>query len=496
MNSRKKGSIGGLFPFQKPRFWVLTACLFALHCASEPDQLPQIDLSKSEPQVAQKIQALIDGVKQSQNSGEAWGKLAMNLDVHDFKNEAVPCYVEAMRLSPEEFRWPYYLAQVYHELDSPETLAAYEKSYALRQDFAPMLVRYARLLLENDRVEEAKQKFQQAAQADPKNAHAHLGLGETSVLENDFAKAKTHLEKALRLNSRFGEAHSLLATVYARKSQKEAAEKHRLRARRLPPVTTLRDQILAELFAEGVSSYWFKTRGQIYMSRRQYGAAVKEFTEALKADGSAEAHHNLGVALKFAGNLKGAEEQFLTAMSLNSGFAEPFLSIGELYLRAGRYDEAEDALQQALALNPDLDQVYYQLGMTYLSTNRHKTAYGVFKDGVERNPGDARCAFRLAWLMATSPLLDYRDSEKAVRLAQQVNLVTGEKSPESLDLLAAAYADAGDFGQAMKTARRAHSIAEKEQKTNFAQSIALRIKSYRKNKAWREAWNLNDGVRP
>ena len=69
-------------------------------------------------------------------------------------------------------------------------------------------------------------------------------------------------------------------------------------------------------------------------------------------------------------------------------------------------------------------------------------------------PGDARLPGAMAWLLATSPEASLRDGARAVELAQRAVRLTGGREPDALDTLAAAYAEAGRFAEAVETAEQ------------------------------------------
>ena len=65
----------------------------------------------------------------------------------------------------------------------------------------------------------------------------------------------------------------------------------------------------------------------------------------------------------------------------------------------------------------------------------------------------------LAWLLATSERSEDRDAERAVRFAERACALTQFRETLLVGTLAAAYADAGRFSEAVSTAERACALA-------------------------------------
>jgi spermidine synthase len=70
-------------------------------------------------------------------------------------------------------------------------------------------------------------------------------------------------------------------------------------------------------------------------------------------------------------------------------------------------------------------------------------------------PDDSRISNFLAWILATTPSAQWRNGAEAVRLAERANALTSYEDVNYLDTLAAAYAAAGRFDDAVRTARQA-----------------------------------------
>jgi Flp pilus assembly protein TadD len=88
-------------------------------------------------------------------------------------------------------------------------------------------------------------------------------------------------------------------------------------------------------------------------------------------------------------------------------------------------------------------------------------------------------AERLVWLLATTPSPALRDAVEAIRIAEAAARHTGDRDAAILDALAAAYAAAGRFPDAIRTARRAEQLAANQGDVARARAIGKRLARYR-----------------
>jgi tetratricopeptide (TPR) repeat protein len=105
-----------------------------------------------------------------------------------------------------------------------------------------------------------------------------------------------------------------------------------------------------------------------------------------------------------------------------------------------------------------------------------------FDESLNLDPEYAPSCNSKAWLLATCPEEKYRDGLEAIRLAKKACARTQDKVASYLDTLAAAYAEAGEFEQAVQTQMRALQIAAPQERAEFA----ARLKLFRENKKYRE----------
>jgi tetratricopeptide (TPR) repeat protein len=97
---------------------------------------------------------------------------------------------------------------------------------------------------------------------------------------------------------------------------------------------------------------------------------------------------------------------------------------------------------------------------------------------------------QIARLLATSPEPSLRNGAEAVALAERAAELTGGRQPQILDTLAAAYAEAGRFAEALETARRALALAEASGNAALAGTLQTRLALYASGKPLREAGRL------
>jgi tetratricopeptide (TPR) repeat protein len=95
-------------------------------------------------------------------------------------------------------------------------------------------------------------------------------------------------------------------------------------------------------------------------------------------------------------------------------------------------------------------------------------------------PDWAVAAAELAWLLATAPEERLRQPDEAVRLAEQAVKLTGGQSIAALDVLAASYAAARRFEEAVATEERALALAISAGQSVVADGLRARLDQYRK----------------
>jgi len=126
----------------------------------------------------------------------------------------------------------------------------------------------------------------------------------------------------------------------------------------------------------------------------------------------------------------------------------------------------------------------------FLKQHREAEAVAQLRDALRLQPEITRTsrgliwANNLAWILATHEDPKLRDGAEAVRWAEQVVAADGSADPATLDTLAAAFAEAGRFDDAIGVANRMAELAtEKPEIRSVAQQ---RIELFRAGRPVRE----------
>src|SRR5262249_42029155 len=110
-----------------------------------------------------------------------------------------------------------------------------------------------------------------------------------------------------------------------------------------------------------------------------------------------------------------------------------------------------------------------------------------YKEALRLQPDVPIVLNNLAWLRATNPSEQFRDGAEAVRLAERACELTQYKEPLFIGTLGAAYAEAGRFDEAAKTATQARDLARATGQKQLIENNEGLIKLFTARQPFREA---------
>ncbi len=226
-------------------------------------------------------------------------------------------------------------------------------------------------------------------------------------------------------------------------------------------------------------------RGRLYFAKADYHHAILDFTNVLQNDPTnAIALFERGRSYYRNDDLDNAIPDYNAYLRLRPASAPAYIDRGAAYLRQGKYDDAIADETKALELDPGALFALINRGRAYklkgdddkaiadftqaLQTDPTRAATYLARAGAHEQKGDYALARAddkaaikldpaaapaydgLAWQLATCPDPQYRHGKIAIVAAERACELSHWNVAGYLDTLAAAYAESGDFDNAMK----------------------------------------------
>ncbi len=98
--------------------------------------------------------------------------------------------------------------------------------------------------------------------------------------------------------------------------------------------------------------------------------------------------NDYGIGLLLQGDLKAAEETFLTVTRLDPGFPDGWVNVARARVREGNTVGAQEVLRKALDLDQDLAKAHYFYGLTLKTQGKYDEALAHFRRALAQYPRD------------------------------------------------------------------------------------------------------------
>jgi protein O-mannosyl-transferase len=225
--------------------------------------------------------------------------------------------------------------------------------------------------------------------------------------------------------------------------------------------------------------------------------AIVEYNRSLAINPNlVTAHANLGVALRKKGRIDEAVSHFNAALKVDPDYAMAHNNLGAMLQEQGKLAQAILHYQKAVELQPNYDAARRNLDLAIRQLYHTPESLVRWREWIDLLPREYVLINQAAWLMATSSDASLRNGQNAVELARRAVHLAGENEPTTLDTLAAAYAEAERFSDAVTTARRALSLAVEQNKQPLVEPIQARLRLFKAKKPYHGTPTKDDGIRP
>ncbi len=300
---------------------------------------------------------------------------------------------------------------------------------------------------------------------------AYNNLGITLLKKGQTDEAMVCFQKSLTINPGFSEPHHNLAGALILKGRADEAIVHYQRALQIQPNNP-------------VTQYFL---GIALLQTGRWDEATNCFQKALQLKPDyAEADYNLGGILRSQGRLDQAAEYYQKAIQIKPDYAMAHYDLAVLLGRQNRWDEAAGHFRKTTELKPDFADAYLHYGTILGQSGQVRAAVVEYREALKLNPDLVGALNNLAWIFAASSEDELRNGAEAVRLAEHACELTRYQEPQFIGTLAAAYAEAGRFPEAVSTAEKAAQLADRDGLNDLATKNRQLLELYRVSKPARE----------
>jgi protein O-mannosyl-transferase len=294
---------------------------------------------------------------------------------------------------------------------------------------------------------------------------AHYNLGIVLSEQGEADQAIDHYRRAVALRPDYAEAHYNLGRLLVEQGQLDDAIAHYERAAAINPADAeAQNNLGVTLFGIG-----------------RPDDAIAHYQKALEIRPDyAEASCNLANALIAKGDFDGAIALYKACLAAMPDQEEAQYNLASALLRRGRTDEAIIQYQKVLQMQPESADAHANLGSAWLAKGRVRDAMAEYTKALQIFPENLAALSNLAWILATSSDSSLRNGSEAVRLAERADSAgsRSETHPTVLRILAAAYAEAGQFAEAKETAQHALEAANIQGNTSLADALQGELALY------------------
>jgi tetratricopeptide (TPR) repeat protein len=397
----------------------------------------------------------------------------------------------------------YNLGDILLQRGRPEEAAAQlRQALQLRPGLADAHTNLGLALFHLGRATDAIAQYRIALQTNPDAADAHNDLGNALNQQGDTQEAIAEFREALRLDPHYADAHNNLGNALFQQGHvQEAVAEYRETLRINPGIATAHVNLGNALFQQGLIDDAIAQYRDALQINPDNAAAHSALANALLGQSrageaipqnrenpaDAGAHKTLGNALFQQGRIDDAIAQYREAIAINPADAETHNNLGFALFKQGQIGEAVAEYRRALQIDPTDAQAHINLGNALLAQGDAAEALVHLQKALELHPSYLALENKLAWVLATASQPSIRDGARAVQLATQANQSSGGNNPLILRTLAAAYAQAGHYPDAVQTAQKALQLAQAQSNAALAGALPREIKLYEAGRPFEEA---------
>ncbi len=372
--------------------------------------------------------------------------LVLRAEMEKNAEKRLPDLNEAVRLAPSDANIVRARGIVLAGLEKyDEALSDLNKAIELDPDNAPTYEIKSLVLTRMKKYDEALAALDQAQKLVPNSSEPWLRKMRVHSLQKKLDEALDDLNKAAALDPANADVLKLRSLLYLEKGDKEKA------------LADARDAVqLGPKDAAAIRSY-----AAILADAGKFDEALAQLEKARKLD-----PNNPGTALQ----------------------------TGMIFVVQKQSGKAIEAYGEFLKEHPDEPNLLYARGNAYLNLGMQAEAEADYEKACKDKEysKDSGLLNNFAWVLATSPDEKLRDGKRALKMATEACELTEYKQGHILSTLAAAYAETGDFENAVKWSEKSAEVGTPDHAEDFKKEL----EAYKAHKPYREVLSEKEGEKP
>ncbi len=383
--------------------------------------------------------------------------------------EAIPDFTAALALQPTLLFAILHRGLTFHRQGKfAEAMADYDRTLALDQNELDAYFNRSTIYAHLGRIDDAIADMSEAIRIKPSDPNLYVGRADFFLQAGKLDAAQASYESALGLDPENAEAYWGLAKVYDRQGDAE---------RGIAKVN--------EALRKHPESIWLHfARGLICLDRDELELAAEDFDQViLRRPDYGLAYANRGMAELGMGRSESALAYAERAVTLNSRLWFPYYVRGRAYTERSEYNNAIAAFEQAIERTAGSVWSLSWRALAEGYAGDYALSRRDLEETTQRFPGAYEAHLMFGWFLATCPQAAFRDGPAALREAKLAVELSSDE-PYALDVLAAAYAEAGDFEEAQATELRA--LTKLKKTSHDRQRMEKRRAGYRRGQPYRD----------
>jgi tetratricopeptide (TPR) repeat protein len=366
------------------------------------------------------------------------------------------------------------------EENADKQMADMNEAVRILPDDADVYRSRALLLASKDKYDEAMADLDKAIELDADNAPTYLLKSRVLTGMKKYDEALEPLEKILKLSPNSIDPWLEKTRIHSLQKKLDEAIEDMNRAVSLDPI----------------NGKWLLLRCSLYLEKGDKEKALKDAQESVRLNPkSIVALRTTAAILADMDHMDKAATLLEKVKQLDPKDPESNLQLGMLFTMQKKSGKAIEIYTEYLKDNSDEAKILRARADAYLNIGKHAEAIEDYEKAIRnlsKDPGYPGSLNNFAWVLATSPEDKLRDGDRALKLALEAAELTEYKEAYILSTLAAAYAETGDFENALKWATKAMELGDEGHAEEYKKELA----SFKDHKPFRESLSEKEDDKP